>query len=287
MALAKSTLLTLPRELRNEIYKYLHKTTDTEDNMGDIQDHMSTFRIEVHTENAPLSNVLLVNTQIHAEYLESDCFVNLRATVKCFNDECNSHLGFEREERLPRCDGTLARLQHLTLFLDAAAANQFKCTNTRSLLLKNVMAKASKLHSLHLLFETQRLSTHERDALLCKSLAVSFPREYLDVPKTIVGMKMVQHGHGYYTSTNYLAFDPGDLLDFYKHEISGIQVLQYARHDTQPNHRRFDKVFEKLPQLTTYIGRYFRKIPDAKARVREWAEISFDMDDAECIPISS
>lgn len=64
-----SPLLTLPRELRDNIYSHLHQDITFKDDYG------YSTRLEnsvvVTIKNAPLPAVLMVNWQLREEYLQS------------------------------------------------------------------------------------------------------------------------------------------------------------------------------------------------------------------------
>ncbi|KAH7076254.1 hypothetical protein FB567DRAFT_596869 [Paraphoma chrysanthemicola] len=69
-------LLSLPLELRQIIYAYLHKIINT---TWPCRTTATSTSIEVH--NAPLVSVLLVCSQMHDEYADADCFSALSATI--------------------------------------------------------------------------------------------------------------------------------------------------------------------------------------------------------------
>jgi hypothetical protein len=78
MAANPPHLLTLPREIRNDIYSYLHKEVVVH-NAG--TSYPSILDVQVRLENVPYMSVLLINSQIYQEYREADCFRNLSAQV--------------------------------------------------------------------------------------------------------------------------------------------------------------------------------------------------------------
>jgi hypothetical protein len=85
MAPATPSLLGLPRELRDEIYSYLHHETCLDPNwprcllLGDIQ--MEKIKSIYSIFKVPIVNLLLVNAQIKTEYTESDCLKDLSVTT--------------------------------------------------------------------------------------------------------------------------------------------------------------------------------------------------------------
>ncbi|KAF1847624.1 uncharacterized protein K460DRAFT_402959 [Cucurbitaria berberidis CBS 394.84] len=75
-------LLTIPRELRDKIYAYLHQSFTI--SWGWTHTHPPahfsvTFNLEI--ENAPQPSVLLTHTRLHDEYLEALSHRNLSAAV--------------------------------------------------------------------------------------------------------------------------------------------------------------------------------------------------------------
>ena len=74
MAANPPHLLTLPREIRNQIYSYLHKEV-----VVHTQRTPSVFAVQLRLENVPYMSMLLINSQIYHEYREADCFQNLTA----------------------------------------------------------------------------------------------------------------------------------------------------------------------------------------------------------------
>ena len=77
MAANPPHLLSLPREIRNQIYSYLHKEMK-------VHNERESTRFNVHEvrlENAPYTSVLLVNSKIYHKYREAACFRELAAVV--------------------------------------------------------------------------------------------------------------------------------------------------------------------------------------------------------------
>lgn len=281
----KSTLLTLPRELRNEIYRYLYHEKRCSGYFPGSPSGHSSFTVDLLIENAPLSSVLLVNNQIRCEYLESDCFVALRATIRCgqilFKDM------FDKGQICPNFDKALAHVHHLTISTHAPGVSEF--SGCRFLLANALMLKALNLSSMRFILETQYLPLEEDkdlQALLRKSLAVGFPRNYVLMPKHIANMSLEQHGHGYYVSDLGLAYNAcvfNGAPD--KYDITGFQVLLYARHNALPaSHCRFDDVLENLIELApgSRDSIYdMEKDLNKEIGVLEWIETVCGKDDTE------
>lgn len=243
------TLLALPRELRNEIYNYLHCEIRFSGYLRSSPADHTVFSVYLLTENAPLLSVLLVNNQIRCEYLESKCFADLRATIlyglisKTMPDE---------DEDCPNIDKVLACVHHLTILTHPMAGIIY---GGQWLLLPDaVMEKSPNVSSVRFVLETHYVSleTHKSlQALLDKSLAANFPRQRLLIRKTFANMNLNQQGHGYYVShlglpQETIVFREGE---FFEYEVTSFRVLLYVRENSLPDHRRFDDVLGDLIEL--------------------------------------
>jgi hypothetical protein len=69
--MATPTLLGLHRELRNIICGYLHQEIETD--WPWPKGSSSVYSAKITFKNAPLPSLLLVHSQLHAEYVEADC----------------------------------------------------------------------------------------------------------------------------------------------------------------------------------------------------------------------
>ncbi|KAG9197388.1 hypothetical protein G6514_001608 [Epicoccum nigrum] len=86
-------LLTLPREIRNNIYQHRHRKVETVclvDNVAEdehlYQINGGIMEIQVSVEQAPLVDVMLIHSQIYAEYRESITFKNYSVAFKVEQD---------------------------------------------------------------------------------------------------------------------------------------------------------------------------------------------------------
>jgi hypothetical protein len=71
----RPTLLNIPQEVRENIYKYLSRSFAFR---WDIRCN----KVHVFVHNVPLVNVLCAHPRLHEEYLSSPCFQGLRITIK-------------------------------------------------------------------------------------------------------------------------------------------------------------------------------------------------------------
>ena len=83
-----SPLLALPRELRDNIYSYLHQDITFRDDYGYNKLRLENS-IAVTIQHAPLPHLLEVNWQLHKEYTES---------IKCSAHIATDGLGMARLE---------------------------------------------------------------------------------------------------------------------------------------------------------------------------------------------
>jgi len=120
MAQAGVSLLGLPRELRDQILGYLTHTrrvaSQTDLEMPKGFSEPVYCRATIWIMNCPFLSVLLVNSQIQAEYLETECFKGLSSTI-------DSKVLLGRPVRCtpdvsPKSRAILARVRFVTLFVD-------------------------------------------------------------------------------------------------------------------------------------------------------------------------
>ena len=120
MVQAGASLLGLPRELRDQILGYLTHTrrvaSQTDLEMPKGFSEPVYCRATIWIMNCPFLSVLLVNSQIQAEYLEAGCFKGLSSTI-------DSKVLLGRPVRCtpdvsPKSRAILARVRYVTLFVD-------------------------------------------------------------------------------------------------------------------------------------------------------------------------
>ena len=78
-------LLTIPRELRDKIYEYLHSDIE-KGYLVKFEGVKAAQAISVRTEQAPLSSVLLVHSRLYAEYRESVHFKDISVIFDVSSD---------------------------------------------------------------------------------------------------------------------------------------------------------------------------------------------------------
>lgn len=75
-----SRLLTIPREIRDEVYKYLyHEVSHRYLYLNSSGTRIRTLNVKL--ANAPILNLLLTHSRIYEEYAKAPSFHNLQATI--------------------------------------------------------------------------------------------------------------------------------------------------------------------------------------------------------------
>lgn len=120
-------LLSLPRELRDQIYNYLHEKIALRwyyvpSNFPESQGLNPIYDIQI--EQAPLISVLLTHSRLKEEYVESVIFKRLSATLRLQSTKQNL-LYFPNSDdqsfvRHPECKAgqLLRRITHLNVLVD-------------------------------------------------------------------------------------------------------------------------------------------------------------------------
>jgi hypothetical protein len=114
MTSAQPHLLTIPREIRNEIYSYLHQRITFQDHILMKLFDGRSLDATLCFENAPLISVLLTHSRLYDEYKEPDCFRIPSAVLYAFY---NDHLRGFASCSMRNVLTTLARMQHITLLV--------------------------------------------------------------------------------------------------------------------------------------------------------------------------
>ena len=208
MTSAKPHLLTIPREIRNEIYSYLHQRITFQDRLyrkltdGRNLDAVFCF------ENAPLINVLLTHSRLYDEYKESDCFRIPSAVLNAYyNDRLRGHASCSMRN-VP----TLARMQHITLLV----SNVRDQAITTSRLFESLTRLGAAPCCVQFVFSDFRAIIPHVDDLrdLRQSALSQVPRIALKLPKELgrLSLSCSSGGHrtgyaGYYGGRHYLRID--------------------------------------------------------------------------------
>jgi hypothetical protein len=113
-------LLTLPREIRNEIYSYLTKEVQFRWVWQQATGWDGGCIATVLVENMPFCAVLLTHSRLCEEYLEARCFKKLHATIDA-NFSISHHPECTEETLAKQQDQTavFARIKHARVFINA------------------------------------------------------------------------------------------------------------------------------------------------------------------------
>jgi hypothetical protein len=127
MAATSPTLLTLPRELRDQIYSYLTHEVQVSSVTYDrsVFTYMRLNRRTVYADNAPVVNVLRVHSRLRDEYLQAPCFTGLEITLYIDKATKSESTG---QEAIPQLSKTidieaqfaslLRKAKHIRIILD-------------------------------------------------------------------------------------------------------------------------------------------------------------------------
>lgn len=272
-------LLNLPRELRNHIYSYLTRQLDFDwDQDGIIQPRGTQGELQIvepvpiRLLNSPLPHVFRIHSRMNAEYREY-CLARLEAKV----DSAVPLRGTAGFKALPhssaRNDATIARIRHLTLFIQLHASSGPYSLDWQDQLrvILAITNKTSHLLTLRVAVR-QQFSTRRPtfpDSLLSDILVPATARIQPDyttllmppMPHAVRHMPMVQRGEGYHIgfgSLNVVNANgiPVPILDLdsgcsYRltHGIRKIGIYTYAR---QPDNIRVRERFWTVDEVVRH-----------------------------------
>lgn len=76
--MSSSIILNIPREIRNQVYEYLHQPVRV---TWEVREQ-TICCTSLEVDQAPITNDFLVCARMKEEYLESRIFKNLAATIR-------------------------------------------------------------------------------------------------------------------------------------------------------------------------------------------------------------
>lgn len=212
------SILTLPRELRDQIYSYLTHTIHikwdgfTKDApRGTEGEEQLLEPICGQLLNCPIPSVLLIHPRIYQEY-HASCGEIFEASF----DESLSMKGLpDRRVWKPLDNSTIARLRHVKIKITLHVRTTFQNLDWQNHLhfLSVLTAEASQLHTLQVGIRQQHhggtpnFFDHQVDAILssgARRSADDHSTHFLpEVPITLNGLSLVQRGEGYHISSTY------------------------------------------------------------------------------------
>lgn len=210
-------LLTIPREIRNQIYNYLHKSIELR-----TVESFGTTKVIAGIPNAPLMSVLLTHSQLHDEYRESDPFKNVAAIVVNVAGyaEHEKWCWTTDEKIAAKDDAALTHLKHITLLmLDAHRGNMVD-------LIDGLMATSPSIHTI-MIEEDSHIESYCNDTLP-KDLNFPTPDRLKPVPDHFHSMKLRQRANCRWISS----FRERGLPSVITHELFQIRTHLYSSKTT-------------------------------------------------------
>jgi hypothetical protein len=224
MASTKPHLLTIPREIRDKIYGYLHHQIKTCWAWREIQsqpDCWDTAVLIVH--NAPLLDVLLTHSRLRDEYLESACFRVPSLTILYVpNDSYMS-----RGENQDISNGILAQLRTATILFgfEFGTSGPSHWVDIRKFT-EVVASKAPKLSTLRIgmRYPGQEGVPHEMLPALARTHFVANRVKFMPPPpNNLMRLPITRRGEGY--TLEFVEF-PDDCL---AHIIVRVGAYVFSR----------------------------------------------------------
>lgn len=194
-------LLTLQREIRDQIYGYLQREVNV---YGDEPDTMLWYKVVL--KNAPLVAVLLTHSRLYEEYIQADCFKNLSADA----DIIFHPLPLQFQPSAADVDAC-SRVRHLTL----RTCNMMTCKTT--MIGERLRSNFPNFYTLRLL-EFSWAGSFNTDELRLELSAYAKPNPG-SPPNNLAGLRLMQSAGAF----KYLYWAPESL-----HQLYRIQVCTYA-----------------------------------------------------------
>ena len=185
-------LLTLPREIRNNIYGFLSRDIDlrTINELGGVA-------TVVHITNAPCVEVLLTHSRIRDEYLEAECFRNLSAAINRVDQWKDDIKWLSTAQLKVKDNAALARLKTVT----------FRCVYGEKVakgpieMIDDLFARGATLHTVRLMEESRveegyMEKTRGKEPTYSNLLPASTVHQNTPMTGQIHGLPLRQSGFG-------------------------------------------------------------------------------------------
>ena len=185
MASTTPHLLTLPREIRDNIYKHLRHRLD----LRSI-DKLGTVQVIVTLENAPCVDIMLVHSQMRDEYLQSDSFKNLSASILGLRVSESGIRWSVSDARANKDNMALLRVKNVTL------RNALCSYDTKSPLepIDVLLDKSLALHTIRMV-QSRFIARHSEESLP-KPINYGNLDSSSRLPQTLAGLSLRQHARG-------------------------------------------------------------------------------------------
>jgi hypothetical protein len=280
-------LLGLPRELRDIIYGYVHREVAVQRWVYRLDHHQRPlYRSEDFAfSGVPIPDLLLVNTQIHDEYLEAPCFrvISADVTLPTYWDRVDDAVSEPTKEATRRLEGLLPRVGYLTImdteamdnvvsypYLWTGAIEFEKLFPRQPLRLRSVAILLRKMNRTLYLHTDVAAALQYINANTDKSMAP--PTTYADLPCVLnsIGLQIefyrcspCGHLYGYAPSAGSVHIVPGGEHDVY-HSISKFELCIYGTDEPSADSTHL------LSRLQEKLGP--RRHPDEVLEVMDEAE---------------
>jgi hypothetical protein len=230
MASTTPHLLTLPREVRDEIYSYLHHTLEMEVKLSVAEQEYGFYEpAAVHLENAPYLAVLCTHSRMYEEYNES-CFKNLSMCIQSRWDGERLDMTHNDEYYEYEFLQALAHTRHLQIDLSG-----FEKSDVEGFIIwchQNLFGSLKAIRSLRVTRSVGSKDVHEccLKKLLRKplrSIEKLHRLELLSPPPKLAGLPLTRHGDGLRIGafwTNWVMND-----STWDHSIEHVEVCHYGR----------------------------------------------------------
>jgi hypothetical protein len=204
MASITPHLLSLPREIRDEIYSYLHHELELESPLytAGVNEYIVT---KIRILNAPFLGVLLAHSRLRDEYQKADCFLHLTATFQANYNP--TPLGPRSTNARTRA--ALSNTKHVTITMCASERSEThrwsaKIIDTLTNISPDLRSLCVVMWDLHGYFEQQDL-----DAVLHGPPTSTKPDRLAIPPAVFKGLQLVKLARGLHTGlhTLYTAID--------------------------------------------------------------------------------
>lgn len=222
-------LLTLPREIRDKIYSFLHRDIKFKGPLYSKAEGNDRRYNAVHfrLRNAPLVNVLLTHSQLRNEYATADCFRRLSAVLR-FGSYHFVHFDQDaHHETHPLILEALARAHDVTVTIDtidntdlSVLAHDF---------LKLITSHVTYLGSLRIVFWVIRcfVPNDHLNHVLRSPLATTMPLISIKMPDSVGKLPLAKRGRGFHVGYTFM-LNYGLPTNKLAHKISHIAMYCYG-----------------------------------------------------------
>ena len=263
MSSFQAHFLSLPREIRDGVYDYLHQQVTF-----DLTFRFTRHRVVVNSarfENAPLRSVLLVCRQIYNEYRQSSCFRNL--SIFIFLNSVSGSLCRQAPKNINNgvdFNRAILLLRSVTIFVYNWLKPTHRWDQTTQYI-QGLKSKAARLSSVRLAFY-QHIDTYEERELASAINLSSLIRDmepHLSAPFMLAGFPMYQISEGFRTDYAWGLSWPDISFRLYR-----IGSCLYTEESAPKHWWQKNEAFETC-QTTELPQGVLKSMPERKAEIRK------------------